>query len=75
VARNNLLEKDNVKPLSCTTAKGTASSGPCAWDDTNVSAAPQIDLSTLADWRRYRYRVYETIIPVRNMIWASEGLT
>ncbi|MDD2833314.1 MAG: PilW family protein [Methylotenera sp.] len=75
VARNNLLEKDNVTPLSCTTAKGTASSGPCAWDDTNVSAAPQIDLSTLADWRRYRYRVYETIIPVRNMIWASEGLT
>lgn len=76
VARNSLLEKDNVTAPSCTTTKGIVSSGPCAWDDTNVDAAPQIDLSTLgADWRRYRYRTYETIIPVRNMIWASEDLT
>ena len=24
------------------------------------------------NWRRYRYRVYETVIPLRNMIWANQ---
>lgn len=24
------------------------------------------------NWRRYRYRVYETIIPLRNMLWGSQ---
>ena len=23
------------------------------------------------DWRFYRYRVYETIVPLRNMIWSN----
>jgi type IV pilus assembly protein PilW len=24
------------------------------------------------NWRRYRYRVYETVIPMRNMIWGTQ---
>lgn len=24
------------------------------------------------DWRRYRYRVYETLIPLRNMLWGTQ---
>jgi type IV pilus assembly protein PilW len=79
VARNGLQEKDNVTN-TCTTSKGTVNNGPCAWDDTNVSAAPKIDLSKNSDgtnnpdWQRYRYRVYETIIPLRNMIWSKNIL-
>jgi type IV pilus assembly protein PilW len=73
VARNGLLEKDNVTS-ACTTAKGTVSNGPCAWDDTNVDAAPAIDLSNDPNWQRYRYRVFETIIPLRNMIWSKDTL-
>lgn len=73
VARNGLLEKDTVT-TPCTTAQSTVNNGPCAWDDTGVDAAPKIDLSHDADWQRYRYRVYETIIPLRNIIWAKEGL-
>ena len=23
------------------------------------------------DWHHYRYRVYETIVPMRNMIWSN----
>lgn len=72
VARNGLLEKSNVTN-TCTTAKGIINNGPCAWDDTNVDAAPKIDLSNNADWQRYRYRVYETIIPIRSMIWAAKA--
>lgn len=68
VARNGLMEKGNVT-TACITTKGTANNGPCAWDDSNVNAAPLIDLSNTPNWQRYRYRVFETIIPLRSMIW------
>lgn len=70
VARNGLREKEIVTN-TCITAKGTNNNGPCAWDDGNVSASPKIDLSNDADWQYYRYRVYETIIPLRNMVWSK----
>lgn len=73
VVRNGLLEKANVTN-TCTTNKGTVNNGPCAWDDTDYSAAPAIDLSADADWRRYRYRSFETIIPIRNMLWSKDVL-
>ena len=75
VARNELREK-NVVTNACTTAKGVVNIGPCAWDDSSVSAAPKIDISNLgADWQNYRYRTYETIIPIRNIIWSRDKLS
>lgn len=73
VARSGLLEKENVTG-TCTTAQGTVNNGPCAWDDTGLDPAPKIDLSDDNNWRRYRYRVYETIIPIRNIAWARGNL-
>ena len=73
VARNGLLEKDIVTN-TCTTNKGTLNYGPCAWDDTNVDAAPKIDLRNDPNWQHYRYRVFEAIIPLRNMLWAKGSL-
>lgn len=74
VARNGLMEKD-VVTTTCTTAKGTANNGPCAWDDTDFNAAPKIDLSlTDAAWQNYRFRTFETIIPLRNMLWSKDAL-
>lgn len=70
VARNGLQEKTNV-----TTA------APIAWPDvpavapiTVASPAPVIDLSGTANWQQYRYRVYETIIPLRNLTWSGQWL-
>jgi type IV pilus assembly protein PilW len=59
VARSALAEK----PSSGTTC------------DTTVTA-PQwaggtFDLSADADWKCYRYRVFETTVPLRNWIWKS----
>jgi type IV pilus assembly protein PilW len=63
VARNNLLEKTNVNP-----------NGLISWASTPTSTAPPLNILNTQDWNRYRYRVYETIIPVRNIAY-SRALT
>jgi type IV pilus assembly protein PilW len=62
VARNDKLEASNVT----TTIN--------AWTGSASSPAPAIDLSSDPNWRRYRYRVFETIVPLRNVIWAKDTL-
>ena len=32
---------------------------------------PAIDLSNDSDWRCYRYRTFETVVPLRNVLWAN----
>jgi type IV pilus assembly protein PilW len=73
VARSQLKEKNAVTgvDMSCANTSGTNTNGPCAWRDTTASPAPTIDLSGDPDWQRYRYRVYETIVPLRNVMWQS----
>lgn len=78
VARNNLREKEKIQANvdGCVTSGGVMNYGPCAWDDAGVEQAPVIDLRDLGDdWEYYRYRSYETIIPLRNMIWSREALS
>jgi type IV pilus assembly protein PilW len=76
VARSGLLEIEDVS-AACSSVTAAAPTGVCAWDATSASPAvaspaPTVDLSnTIANWQRYRYRVYETIIPLRNMIWSK----
>ena len=39
--------------------------------DASPSAAPPTSGKETDDWRNYRYRVYETVIPLRNILWGS----
>lgn len=78
VARNGLLEKENVS-TACSSTTAANPTGLCSWDATSAapitaSPAPAINLSNDPDWQRYRYRVFETIIPLRNMIWSRSTL-
>ena len=78
VARNGLLEKENVT-TACSSTTTANPTGLCAWDATSAnptiaSPAPTIDLSSITDWQKYRYRVFETIIPIRSMIWSKDAL-
>lgn len=74
IARNNLLEKDVVSQ----TCNGGAAdlAEVCIWQNTpdkqdpNLAASPSLG----ANWNRYRYRVYEIIVPLRNMLAASPQL-
>lgn len=42
-----------------------------AADARGVLAAMPISLKHLPDWQCYRYRVYETVIPLRNVLWGK----
>lgn len=62
-----------VTAATCTNAAGVINTGPCSFDD---AAAPVIDVSTVpvpagSTWRNFRYRVHQSVIPLRNVIWNS----
>lgn len=66
VARSGLYEKDVV-----TSGPNCAgSSSLCAWN----GDAP-IDISAVADYGHYRYKVVESVIPVRNIVWTKGTMT
>jgi type IV pilus assembly protein PilW len=73
VARNGLLEKNNVS-AACSSLTSSKPSGVCAWAGSASDPAPTISLTNTANWQRYRYRVFTTIIPLRNIIWSSTSL-
>ena len=73
IARNSLWERDVVS-TACSSTTDPAPTGVCAWAGSDDNPAPTVDLSAQADWNHYRYRVFETIIPLRNTIWSREQL-
>lgn len=74
VARNAKMEVSNVT-TACSSTTSASPTGLCSWPGTVASPAPMIDLSQSdSNWQRYRYRVFENIIPLRNMIWSKDTL-
>jgi type IV pilus assembly protein PilW len=77
VARNATREP-NVVTEACSSRVDPDPSGLCAWDATTTpqnSQAPLINLgASNADFGHYRYKVFETIIPLRNVIWSKSTL-
>ncbi|AMO36161.1 PilW family protein [Thauera humireducens] len=78
VARNPTRDADVVSQACVQPADlADPAIGVCAWKNEAGSPAPAINLSDPADpneWRHYRYRVFETIIPLRNVVWAREAM-
>ena len=75
VARNDKMEISSTTSNTCSSTTATNPTGLCAWEGTAGSPAPTIDLSPAdTNWGRYRYRVFDTIIPLRNVIWAKDTL-
>jgi type IV pilus assembly protein PilW len=74
VARNAKMEQTAVT-ATCSSITAAAPTGLCAWAGSVASPAPAIDLSAGdPNWASYRYRVFDTIIPLRNMVWAKDTL-
>lgn len=74
VARNPKIEPSAVT-AACSSTTAAAPTGLCAWVGSATSPAPTVDLSPgNANWAQYRYRVFETIIPLRNVVWSKDTL-
>jgi len=61
VARSNLPERPDPDGVCRTTT--AASANRPQW------AAGDIDVSADANWQCYRYKTFETTVPIRNMFW------
>lgn len=61
VARNSEYNKTNPDGTDVTSAAPT-------WDG---SAGAPINLSGNAEWNHYRYKVFQTVVPMRNMTWLD----
>jgi type IV pilus assembly protein PilW len=73
VARSGKRE-NKVVSQPCSSLTAANPTGLCSWEGT-VSQAPIINLAAAnPDWDHYRYRVYETIIPIRNLIFAGRTI-
>lgn len=66
VARNGELQRADGRPV----AERPTPAAP-AWA---ASAAAPIDLSADPNWQWYRYRVFETTVPMRNLSWQARPL-
>ncbi len=60
VARNNVMEKAKNGVCSAT------ATAPISWLN-----GPLIDLTANPDWQCYRYKVYQTIIPLNNVLLGN----
>jgi type IV pilus assembly protein PilW len=49
---------------------GQIITGACNTTTVAPPASIPIDLTADPDWQCYRYRVFETVVPLRNQIWA-----
>jgi type IV pilus assembly protein PilW len=63
VARSGQREKVNPATGACDTTKTMP-----VWSVNSKT----IDLSADPDWRCYRYRTFETVVPIRNFMWFPD---
>ena len=67
VARSGLRERVAVSQ-ACNGADPNLAR-VCIWNNTAI-----VNLTNDANWANYRYRVYETIIPLRNVMWSRVAI-
>lgn len=70
VARSTQFEKEDVTHDNLQWDVGTAIA-IAGTADCGTSKCVTLKIDHLDDWKRYRYRVFDTVIPLRNMLWNS----
>jgi len=73
VARSNQYEKEEISDATIPWDVGATSTftglTPAACNGT--SKCLPIKINHVTDWTHYRYKLYDTIVPLRNVIWNS----
>lgn len=67
-----LTETDVPAASRCNTAAPNANIVCWRPDPANAATGVEIKLDSTTDWQRYRYRVFDTTIPVRNLVWLQK---
>ncbi|WP_431274776.1 PilW family protein [Variovorax ureilyticus] len=70
VARSNQYEKDIVTTSAPLWDVGTTATINAA-TTCGASNCISLNVNQLADWQHYRYKVYDTIVPLRNVLWNN----
>jgi type IV pilus assembly protein PilW len=70
VARSAQFEKEDVTHADPVWDVGTAVAVDGA-ADCGTSKCVALKVGHVGDWKRYRYRVYDVVVPLRNMLWHS----
>jgi type IV pilus assembly protein PilW len=73
VARGAQYEKDPVTFAQPAWDFGSAPAvaGSIACPSNAASKCVALKINDLPDWDHYRYKVYDTVVPLRNMLWSS----
>jgi type IV pilus assembly protein PilW len=74
VARSTQYEKENVTNENLLWDVGSSIAMAGTEDCTFGAIASKclrLKVDHLADWKHYRYRVFDTVVPLRNMLWNS----
>ncbi len=71
VARSEQFEKDEVTPAALQWDVGTTPATAGAVACGAASECLTLSLVHVPDWKHYRYKQFETVIPLRNMLWKS----
>ena len=75
VARSPLKEKATGTSATGAAACNITTTAPATWPSaglpTGSSSPPSVDLTADANWQCYRYKVYWTVVPIRNVIWGN----
>lgn len=66
VARSTQYEKPPAPGEACTTTTDDMAAQWASWADDVFSTDEYPD-----DWRCYRYKTFETVVPLRNVIWGN----
>jgi type IV pilus assembly protein PilW len=71
IARSGEFEKSFDANGICNTTTAQMIDDMDGWANFNTSAWPTDTTNPSNDWRCYRYKVFETVVPLRNAIWAA----
>ncbi|MES2025382.1 MAG: PilW family protein [Pseudomonadota bacterium] len=73
VARSPLKEKRSVSgvcDITISTAVGGRPANTPTWAGGAIDVSKNADGTANADWQCYRYKTFESVIPLRNLLWG-----
>jgi type IV pilus assembly protein PilW len=71
IARSGEFEKSFDANGVCNTTTAQMINDMDGWANFNTSTWPTDTTTPSNDWRCYRYKVFETVVPLRNAIWSA----